>query len=266
MDYEANIRRLESENAELKAVLTQQCDLVEKIMVAMNANADKGEAAEAELAKLKQQPISTVLTEWKTGALTSDAAMAKLFEHYSSNPAAQPAQEPVALKHRLVKIHNALARRLGDTDPEIGDMTDAEVCEYMPVFWAAKEVADLIGEGSWDRYCAPVAQPAQEPTPEAKRTLENPPEPTAWGMPDSLGNIIETIMPSEKETDMKMWADQYSVRMVTADQMLQYAKDYHQAMSEAPCPECVHVLVDGCHGCTHYYASKFERRVRGEEA
>ena len=56
-------------------------------------------------------------------------------------------QEPVAWKKRLVEIHDALSYELGDTDPHIeDDMTDAEVREEMPVFWAAKEVAKLIDD------------------------------------------------------------------------------------------------------------------------
>ena len=56
-------------------------------------------------------------------------------------------QEPVAWKRRLVEIHDALSYELGDTDPHIeDDMTDEEVREEMPVFWAAKEVAKLMDE------------------------------------------------------------------------------------------------------------------------
>jgi len=65
-------------------------------------------------------------------------------------------QEPVALKRRLVKIHDALDAHLGDTDPYIDeDMTDEEVCESEPVFWAAKEIADLIGDAPWTDYTTP---------------------------------------------------------------------------------------------------------------
>ena len=60
-------------------------------------------------------------------------------------------QEPVAWQRRLVEIHDALSHELGDTDPHIeDDMTDEEVREEMPVFWAAKEVATLIGDAPWD--------------------------------------------------------------------------------------------------------------------
>ena len=55
--------------------------------------------------------------------------------------------EPVAWKRRLVEIHDALSYELGDTDPHIeDDMTDEEMREEMPVFWAAKEVAKLMDE------------------------------------------------------------------------------------------------------------------------
>ena len=37
----------------------------------------------------------------------------------------------------------------------------------------------------------------------------------AWGMPDPAGNIVETIMPIDKLTDMKMWANQYKVPLFT---------------------------------------------------
>jgi hypothetical protein len=48
---------------------------------------------------------------------------------------------------------------------------------------------------------------------EAVAILDHPvvQEPVAWGQPDALGNIVDTISPDDKLTDMKMWADQYSV-------------------------------------------------------
>ena len=71
-------------------------------------------------------------------------------------------QEPVAWKRRLVEIHDALSYELGDTDPYIeDDMTDEEVREEMPVFWAAKEVATLIGDAPWDSL--PSASPKRKP-------------------------------------------------------------------------------------------------------
>ena len=71
-------------------------------------------------------------------------------------------QEPVAWKRRLVEIHDALSYELGDTDPHIeDDMTDEEVREEMPVFWAAKEVATLIGDAPWDSL--PSAPPKRQP-------------------------------------------------------------------------------------------------------
>ena len=71
-------------------------------------------------------------------------------------------KEPVAWKRRLVEIHDALSYELGDTDPHIeDDMTDEEVREEMPVFWAAKEVATLIGDAPWDS--PPLHHPKLQP-------------------------------------------------------------------------------------------------------
>ena len=49
-----------------------------------------------------------------------------------------------------------------------------------------------------------------------RAALEQQAEPVAWGAPDALGNIVETISPDEKITDMKAWADQYSVPLYAA--------------------------------------------------
>ena len=38
-------------------------------------------------------------------------------------------------------------------------------------------------------------------------------DPIAWGQPDAAGNIVDSISPDEKITDMKEWADQYSVAL-----------------------------------------------------
>ena len=76
--------------------------------------------------------------------------------------AKQEQGEPVALKRQLVRIHDALCIHLGDTDPYIDeDMTDEEICEEMPVFWAAKEIAALIGDAPWTDYTKP--HPSHEP-------------------------------------------------------------------------------------------------------
>jgi len=58
-----------------------------------------------------------------------------------------------AEKCKLVQIHGALDRALGDTDPDTYGLTDEEVREEEPVFWAAKEIAGLIGSCPWDKYC-----------------------------------------------------------------------------------------------------------------
>lgn len=45
---------------------------------------------------------------------------------------------------KLKKIHSALDRELGDTDPYItNDMTDADIEMEYPLFWAAKEIASM---------------------------------------------------------------------------------------------------------------------------
>lgn len=59
-----------------------------------------------------------------------------------------------AVKVLLVEIHDALCSHLGDSDPQIDpEMTDEEICFDYPVFWAAKEIAALIGPAPWDQYC-----------------------------------------------------------------------------------------------------------------
>ena len=79
----------------------------------------------------------------------------------------QDTNNPVAWKRRLVEIHDALSYELGDTDPHIeDDMTDEEVREEMPVFWAAKEVATLIGDAPWDSL--PSASPKLQPLTDEK--------------------------------------------------------------------------------------------------
>jgi hypothetical protein len=72
------------------------------------------------------------------------------------------AGEPMAqIKKQLVQIHTALCS-LGDSDPYFpDDFTDDEIREEDPVFWAAKEIAGLIGDGSWDQYTTP-STPAVE--------------------------------------------------------------------------------------------------------
>ena len=49
---------------------------------------------------------------------------------------------------KLRKIFNALDHALGDTDPDFPeDMTDDEIREEEPVFWAAKELSVLLERG-----------------------------------------------------------------------------------------------------------------------
>lgn len=45
----------------------------------------------------------------------------------------------------LSKIHDALDRALGDTDPDIDEeMSDEEIRQYEPLFWAAWALAKLL--------------------------------------------------------------------------------------------------------------------------
>jgi secreted protein with Ig-like and vWFA domain len=68
-----------------------------------------------------------------------------------------------AAKTKLLQIHDALCTDIGDTDPDVPEgMDDDELRDYNPVFWAAKEIAALIGHGDWGKYYA-APQPAQEP-------------------------------------------------------------------------------------------------------
>ena len=51
-------------------------------------------------------------------------------------------------RRKLIAIHDALANYIGDSDPYLDeDMTDEEICEEMPIFWAARELARVI----WDK-------------------------------------------------------------------------------------------------------------------
>jgi len=54
-------------------------------------------------------------------------------------------------KQKLVLIHECLSGVLGDSDPPLDDMTDSEIMDEEPLFWAAKEIAGLIGDISWDK-------------------------------------------------------------------------------------------------------------------
>ena len=55
-------------------------------------------------------------------------------------------------KCRLVAIHKALDDALGDTDPSCDYMTQDEIRSQEPLFWAAMQIADMIGPGPWDKY------------------------------------------------------------------------------------------------------------------
>lgn len=98
-------------------------------------------------------------------------------------------QLSVTLRRRLIKIHDALCNQLGDTDPYIDDaMTDAEICEEMPIHWAAKEIADLIGDSSWDQDPSSLASKLHP----ASNDLQ-PPKGNAMTTPMSTQTTLELI-------------------------------------------------------------------------
>ena len=108
---------------------------------------------------------------------------------------AEPEQEPVAWKDRLIKIHDALSNELGDTDSYIDeDMTDEEICYELPVFWAAKEIADLIGEAPWTNYTAPPKREWVGLTDEERKDIE-------LGI-EVFDMSVEDIL---KEAESKLW-------------------------------------------------------------
>ena len=100
---------------------------------------------EAEVERLaRERDEALLIHQTDTG---TESAVAALQEQLA---AAQ--KEDFSRKCKLVKIHDALSS-MGDSDPILDDdMTDEEVLEYEPIFWAAKEIAVLIGEAPWDKY------------------------------------------------------------------------------------------------------------------
>lgn len=59
-------------------------------------------------------------------------------------------------RQKLIRIHGALDDDLGDTDPDCQGMTQAEIREEEPVFWAACQIAKML-PGKWD--IKPEGQP-----------------------------------------------------------------------------------------------------------
>ena len=103
---------------------------------------------------------------------------------------AQPEQEFVVWKDRLIKIHDALSNELGDTDSYIDeDMTDEEICYELPVFWAAKEIADLIGEAPWTNYTAPPKREWKGLTSDDKHFLLA----NAWNKEQAFDGFMDAI-------------------------------------------------------------------------
>lgn len=60
-------------------------------------------------------------------------------------------------KCRLVRIHGAIDEAMGDTDPDVQDMTDNEIRQEEPLLWAAMQLAEMIGRGPWDKYLNSLA-------------------------------------------------------------------------------------------------------------
>lgn len=106
------IEALQGENERLKAMLNQQVSLVEKCIVAMNANADLGQKAEAErdalaaeLATLKAQELTGCVMkitvrerDWTVDYLSLPVGTYELFTKsyvYNAAPKALEDQEPV---------------------------------------------------------------------------------------------------------------------------------------------------------------------------
>jgi hypothetical protein len=97
----AELKSLDTIMEVLRAQLAQQASLVEKCMEAMNANADHGEKAEAELAKLRAQPAQKLDCNDCEHAAASEIVgpCADCILHFPERPmfisrVAQPAQEP----------------------------------------------------------------------------------------------------------------------------------------------------------------------------
>jgi len=55
-------------------------------------------------------------------------------------------------KCKLVEIHRAISDEMGDTDPDCGDMTDADIRQEEPLLFACMTLAGMIGPGPWDKY------------------------------------------------------------------------------------------------------------------
>jgi hypothetical protein len=95
----------------------------------------------------------------------------------------------------------------------------------------------------------------QDEIDDLRTALEQEQEPVAWGAPDAEENIVETISPEEKITDMKAWADQYSVPLYTRPPQ-------RKPLSEAEV--CALIIQDYC--MEEYYVSAIELIRRVEQA
>ena len=88
-----------------------QIDVMKQAVMLLRDGPDNGvqEAVDALTQAIEQaekvEPISSILTKWKTGMICGQDAMVLLFRHYSSDPATPttPAQRPLtrAEKNRI---------------------------------------------------------------------------------------------------------------------------------------------------------------------
>jgi len=107
------------------------------------------------------------LQSWpKTMAFTSEDAadlVALLNEKADEQAEPETPERTSGPRERLRQIHSALDVALGDTDPSFPeDITDDEIRDQDPLFWATKELAGLIesspngDKSSGERPCATV--------------------------------------------------------------------------------------------------------------
>lgn len=94
-----------------------------------------------------KQAFKVAVNKWHTESGGKDLA-----EYMFQAGLAQANKEIHQIKSKLVEIHSLLSS-IGDTDPYVDDdMSDEEIAEEYPEFWATAEIAKLIGGGPWDQY------------------------------------------------------------------------------------------------------------------
>jgi hypothetical protein len=58
-------------------------------------------------------------------------------------------------------------------------------------------------------------------------------EPVAWGMPDAVGNIVDTITENDRQEDTTSWSSQYTAPLYLAPPPAQPAKPLSDAEIDA---------------------------------